>query len=72
MDEKVLKLLNVTSIPAVLIIFYMELQSIENQVQQTEELTRAVTELRESLQMHCHSIIARGLILEEEQTRTKR
>ena len=71
MDEKVLKLLNVTSIPAVLVIFYMELQSIEHQIQQTEELTRNVIELRESIQTHCHSIIARGIILEEAQRQTR-
>ena len=60
MDEKLIKLLNLTSIPAILVIFYMELQSIEQHITQTRELTKSVISLKEALQTHCH-ILTRNL-----------
>ena len=54
MDEKLTKLLNLTSIPAILVIFYFELQSIEVQISQTKELTKSVIELKDAVQQHCH------------------
>jgi hypothetical protein len=57
MDEKLTKLLNITSIPAILMIFYFELQSIEVQISQTKELTKSVIELKDALQTHCHRML---------------
>ena len=53
MEEQLRKLFSIVSIPAILIIFYMELESISEQVRQTNELTHAILELREAIENHC-------------------
>ena len=53
MEEQLRKLLSFVSIPAILIIFYMELESISEQVRQTNELIHAISELREAIENHC-------------------
>ena len=53
MEEQLRKLLSFVSIPAILIIFYMELESISEGVRQTRELAHAILELREAIENHC-------------------
>lgn len=54
MEEKLTKLVSITSIPAIIIIFYLQLQSIQQQIQNTEELAKSVEELQKSITAHCH------------------
>lgn len=54
MDEKLAKLVSLTSVPAIIIIFYLQLQSIQQQILNTEELAKSVVELQKSITAHCH------------------
>lgn len=53
MDEKLTKFLNITSIPAIFVVFYLELKTIDEHINQIEHLKNSIIELKETLEI-CH------------------
>ena len=49
MDEKLLKFLNITSIPAIFVVFYMELKAIDRHIEQIENLRNSFDQLEETI-----------------------
>ncbi len=49
MDEKLAKFLNLTSIPAIMIVFYLELKTIDSHIEQIEKLKDSIVELKQTI-----------------------
>lgn len=49
MEEKLQKLLNLTSIPAILVVFYLELKTIDVHIEQIDKLRDTIAELEETI-----------------------